>query len=245
MGPAPRGRQPAAWPGQPRPSARRHRSPPPPVSASRTLVRPPADQTHATLLAHRRDTRVMMRGTPPVLAAWCAGASSRSLIQPRGVPPSRAGAHAPLYRGRHRARGLRAALVTASPYGPSPPAVPPDVFAGPDDPQRARRLEWSRLMHRAYAVDVLVCPKCAGPMRLVALIEDERVAEKILRHLGMPTRAPPRAPPRRRAAASRPRLPRRGRLRRPDLRRRLTRHPRARAPAEAATGNLCPGHGST
>ena len=32
-------------------------------------------------------------------------------------------------------------------------------------------------------------------MRLVALIEDELVAEKILRHLGMPTRAPPRHPP--------------------------------------------------
>ena len=38
-------------------------------------------------------------------------------------------------------------------------------------------------MQRAYVVNVLVCPRCAGPMRLVALIEDELVAEKILRHL--------------------------------------------------------------
>src|SRR5205814_1208083 len=30
---------------------------------------------------------------------------------------------------------------------------------GPDDAGRARRLDWSKLMKRAYAVDVLVCPR--------------------------------------------------------------------------------------
>jgi hypothetical protein len=32
-------------------------------------------------------------------------------------------------------------------------------------------------------------------MRLIALIEDERVARKILVHLGLPSRAPPRGQP--------------------------------------------------
>ena len=32
-------------------------------------------------------------------------------------------------------------------------------------------------------------------MRLVAAIEDPAVAQKILRHMGLPTRAPPRPPP--------------------------------------------------
>jgi len=32
-------------------------------------------------------------------------------------------------------------------------------------------------------------------MRLVSLIENETVATKILRHLGLPTRAPPRGRP--------------------------------------------------
>ena len=50
-------------------------------------------------------------------------------------------------------------------------------------------------MKRAYQLDVLVCPTCAGPMRLVALIEDERVAMRILAHLGLPARAPPRGRP--------------------------------------------------
>ena len=32
-------------------------------------------------------------------------------------------------------------------------------------------------------------------MELIAIIDDERVARKILSHLGLPVRAPPRAPP--------------------------------------------------
>ena len=47
-------------------------------------------------------------------------------------------------------------------------------------------------MRRAYAVDVLTCRRCAGPMRLIAVIENEIVARKILLHLGLPARAPPR-----------------------------------------------------
>ena len=50
-------------------------------------------------------------------------------------------------------------------------------------------------MKRAYALDVLLCPRCAGPMRVVAVIEDERVARRILEHLGLPARAPPRGRP--------------------------------------------------
>ena len=38
---------------------------------------------------------------------------------------------------------------------------------------------------------VLRCPKCTGPMRMIALVEEPSVAQKILAHLGLPTRAPP------------------------------------------------------
>ena len=86
----------------------------------------------------------------------------------------------------------------------SPPVfvVPPVVAAsshrtldGPDDPTRRRRLEWSVLLKRVFSVDVFTCPRCAGPMRLIAVIEDAAVAEKILAHVGLPTRAPPRGRP--------------------------------------------------
>ena len=39
---------------------------------------------------------------------------------------------------------------------------------------------------------MLIGPKCDGPMRMIAFIQDKRVARKILEHLGQPSRAPPR-----------------------------------------------------
>ena len=66
---------------------------------------------------------------------------------------------------------------------------------GADDPGRQRRLEWAVLLKRAYAVDVLTCPRCAGPMRRVSVVKDERVARRILEHLHLPARAPPRGRP--------------------------------------------------
>ena len=44
-------------------------------------------------------------------------------------------------------------------------------------------------------LDVLDCPTCHGRMELVAAIEDPQVARKILEHLNLPTRGPPRGPP--------------------------------------------------
>ena len=36
-------------------------------------------------------------------------------------------------------------------------------------------------------------PQCGGPLTLIATIDDPAVIVKILAHLGVPTRAPPRA----------------------------------------------------
>ena len=71
---------------------------------------------------------------------------------------------------------------------------PPDAddLAGPDDPERARRLIWADLMKRAYAQDVLVCRRCSGEMWVVGVIFDPAVAERILRYLGLWQRGPPR-----------------------------------------------------
>ena len=38
------------------------------------------------------------------------------------------------------------------------------------------------------------CSYCGGPLTLIAAIEDPAVIVKILAHLGLPTKAPPRAP---------------------------------------------------
>jgi len=46
---------------------------------------------------------------------------------------------------------------------------------------------------------VLACPRCGGHLRLIALIEEATVIERILGHLGLPTALPAprpaRAPP--------------------------------------------------
>ena len=40
------------------------------------------------------------------------------------------------------------------------------------------------------------CPQCGGPLTILAAIEEPTVIIKILTHLGLPSRAPPRAPAR-------------------------------------------------
>ena len=61
-------------------------------------------------------------------------------------------------------------------------------------PQPPRHWRWADLMRRAFDIDVLACPQCGNRMRLLATIEDPRVVEQILTHLGLPS-APVRADP--------------------------------------------------
>jgi hypothetical protein len=55
-------------------------------------------------------------------------------------------------------------------------------------------------MQRTFGFDVLLCPRCGGRLRLIALIEEAAVIGRILRHVGVPTEIPAprpaRAPPR-------------------------------------------------
>jgi hypothetical protein len=64
-------------------------------------------------------------------------------------------------------------------------------------------------MRRAFGFDVLVCPRCGGRLRLVALIDEAAAVQRILRHLGLPTEVPEarpaRAPPLSDSAAQSPR----------------------------------------
>ena len=42
-------------------------------------------------------------------------------------------------------------------------------------------------MRRTFGLDVLACPRGDGRLRLVALIEQAAIVQRILRHLGLPT----------------------------------------------------------
>jgi hypothetical protein len=65
----------------------------------------------------------------------------------------------------------------------------------PDEPSKGYRKNWARLIQKIYEIDPLTCPKCHGPMAVIAFIEAEDVIEKILKHLGL-WELTPRPPPR-------------------------------------------------
>jgi hypothetical protein len=77
--------------------------------------------------------------------------------------------------------------------GAEPAARPDAAGAAPSN------LLWAQLMRRSFGFDVLACPRCGGRLRLIALIEEARVIQRILGHLGLatevPAARPSRAPP--------------------------------------------------
>ncbi len=60
----------------------------------------------------------------------------------------------------------------------------------------ALRRSWARLIRRVYEVDPLVCARCGGTMKVIAVIERPAVVRQILDHLSLPSGAVSlRAPP--------------------------------------------------
>ena len=53
-------------------------------------------------------------------------------------------------------------------------------------------IAWARLLKRAFNIDIETCPYCQGKLKIIAAIEDPPTIVKILKHLGLPARAPPR-----------------------------------------------------
>jgi len=58
---------------------------------------------------------------------------------------------------------------------------------------RPARISWARLLKRVFQIDLEHCPNCGGQLKIIAAILEAPVIERILRHLGLEARAPPRA----------------------------------------------------
>ena len=88
---------------------------------------------------------------------------------------------------------LRAAIV------PTPPAHTTTGHTG--DCAHAHgarvRMTWDRLLKRVFDIDIERCPQCGGKLKIIAVIEERAVIERILTHLGLAAQPPPRAPARR------------------------------------------------
>jgi hypothetical protein len=75
----------------------------------------------------------------------------------------------------------------------------PLTFGPPPMPDRKRYLDWSQLLRRVFAADLLTCEKCGGRRKVTAFLPSSREAREVLDRLGYDATAPPiaaaRAPP--------------------------------------------------
>ncbi|MFW5877271.1 MAG: transposase [Myxococcota bacterium] len=62
-------------------------------------------------------------------------------------------------------------------------------------PPRPSRHPWRWLLRRVFSVDVTVCARCGGPMRLLSIATEPGDIDAILRGMPPRSRAPPRAHP--------------------------------------------------
>lgn len=85
--------------------------------------------------------------------------------------------------------GLRAAIVPGSAQKP--------IEHAKEHAHASARMDWARLLKRVFDIDLEHCPQCGGEFRIIAAIEEPAVIVRILTHLGLPARAPPRSPARR------------------------------------------------
>ena len=90
--------------------------------------------------------------------------------------------------------------------------LPPGTVVFPIQPDvdddtnlvKARKASWARLIRRIYEADPMLCPRCGTTMKVLAVITEAPVIDRILRHLrvaGIPdpfdeARPPPDPPPR-------------------------------------------------
>jgi hypothetical protein len=80
---------------------------------------------------------------------------------------------------------LRAAVI--------PQAARKDSAPGQEHTHdQAARMRWARLLKRVFHIDVERCA-CGGQLKILAAVEEPVAIVRILTHLGMPARAPPRA----------------------------------------------------
>ena len=161
------------------------------------ILRPPISQER---LASLGDGRVTYRLKRP----WSDGTLAMAFTPQEFleklatlVPPPRA--HQILYMGvlASHAR-LRCCVVPT----PSDGDAAREEGDPPCHPGRPRQLDWAALLKRTYALDVLVCPRCGGSMRIIAAITQTKVIRAILRACGQPS-----APPERTAAPRQVDLP--------------------------------------
>jgi len=106
--------------------------------------------------------------------------------------------HVPNYRQKYvnyygwysnKSRGLR--QKTAEPEN----NYTGESINSPTASQRSYRKTWAMLIKKVWEADPLECPKCKSRMKIISVITDNLVIEKILRHKKLWKEEPVRGPP--------------------------------------------------
>jgi hypothetical protein len=90
------------------------------------------------------------------------------------------GQHLTSFYGAYANRIRKGLFKDTSPnpsYGPAPQPEP-----DPASP-RATRASWARLIRKVFEVDPLLCPKCGAELKILAVITQPAVVDRILSHL--------------------------------------------------------------
>ena len=109
------------------------------------------------------------------------------------VPPPKR--HLVRYSGvlsSHAASRSQVVPAPAASAEPTPAPAEKDKPAG-----KSRYIPWAELLRKTFGFELL-CSKCKGPLRLIALVKSEHVAKKILTAMHLPTEVPelhPARPP--------------------------------------------------
>jgi len=161
----------------------------------RYVLRPPVTGHRLSVAA---DGRVMLRLRHP----WADGTTHvafepTAFLERLAVLVPRPRVNLLLYHGVLAAHAAWRAEVVGRASGVAPGCAASDAVHATRSRPAGRR--WADLMRRAFEVDVLVCPRCGGRLRLVSLLEASTVTARILRHLRLPSEVPAarpaRAPP--------------------------------------------------
>jgi hypothetical protein len=158
------------------------------------VLRPPLAQDR---LERRADGRILVE----LRKAWRDGTTHLllepfELLEKLAALTPRPAAHLLLYHGvlAPHAAWRQRVVGFARPPGDAAAEM---LFNQPAAAGQPRYQAWAVLMHRAFGLDVLGCPRCGSRLRPLATISDLAIVEQILAHLGLiPVhRSPGPAPP--------------------------------------------------
>jgi len=149
-------------------------------------------------LSETQDSRVSLTTTPHPLTG-----DTLLLLDPldwvhaicQQIPDR--GQHLTRFYGAYANRIRNSRLTHQAPQTGAADSQPRAEADSPSAPSRASRACWARLIRKVFEVDPLICARCGAEMKVISVLTEPKVVDKMLRHLqeADSDRAPPEPRP--------------------------------------------------